>query len=142
MAKALILFVGVGVISNGVYRYQVWHAVAQDIFLNLKFFMGIVTTYYLFRDFNIKKYKTRIRTHVKILILLYFALVIQNKITHIFPVADMRFGMNAGKNIFQSSNRIGFSNIFLTIDIDDLLYGFKKGFSLYCYGSSNSNLNA
>lgn len=136
LAKALILFVGVGVISNGVYRYQVWHAVAQDIFLNLKFFMGIVTTYYLFRDFNIKKYKTRIRTHVKILILLYFALVIQNKITHIFPVADMRFGMNAEKIFFNHPTELASATFFLLLILMICYTGLKKDLAYIVMGAA------
>ena len=78
----LVLFVSIGIVSNCVFRYQVAAAVLWDIFLNLKFFMGIGTTYYLFRNFKIEKYKNGIRFHAKMLIALFFILVLQNKITH------------------------------------------------------------
>ena len=38
MIVGLMIFVLGGLLSNIVFNYQSWHAVAQDVFINLKFF--------------------------------------------------------------------------------------------------------
>ena len=115
MIAALSLFVALGIISNRVYKYQEFFAVIQDIFLNLKFFLGIVTTYYLFNNFKLSCYKNQIAHHVKLMIALYFILVLQNKITHIFDVADMRFGINAEKIFFNHPTELASTTFFLLL---------------------------
>lgn len=112
---ALMLFVAIGLLSNIFWDYQKWFAVMQDIFINLKFFFGIATTYYLFRNFDINKYKNNINYHAKILIGLFFALVVQNKITHIFAVADARFGIHAEKIFFNHPTELASTTFFLLL---------------------------
>jgi hypothetical protein len=112
---ALSLFMLIGILSNCVYHYQIGLAVMKDAFLNLKFFMGIATTYYLFRNFKIERYKYRIRSHAKFLIFVYFIFVIQNKVTHFFPVADMRFGINAEKIFFHHPTELASATFFLIL---------------------------
>lgn len=112
---ALGLFLLLGIVSNCIYKYQNLRAVLQDIFLNLKFFMGIITTYYLFKNFKLNKYKSQIRFHAKFLIIVYFFLVMQNKITHIFPVADMRFGICAEKIFFNHPTELASATFFLLL---------------------------
>lgn len=126
LGKALILFIGIGVVSNCVFQYQIWIAVAQDVFLNLKFFMGIVTTYYLFRDFNTKKYRAHIKVHIKALILFYFVIVVQNKMTHVFPVADRRFGIDAEKIFFNHPTELASATFFLLLMLMICYTGQRK----------------
>lgn len=112
---ALMLFVSVGILSNMVFEYQKWVAVMQDVFINLKFFLGIATTYYLFKNFNIKKYKNKLNFHAKVLIVLFFVLVIQNKVTHVFEVADGRFGISAEKIFFNHPTELASTTFFLLL---------------------------
>lgn len=112
---ALFVFISIGLVSNKIYRYQKSAAIIQDLFINLKFFMGIATTYFLFKNFKINIYKNRIRFHCKLLITLYLILVLQNKITHFFSVADMRFGLNAEKIFFNHPTELASATFFLLL---------------------------
>lgn len=112
---ALMLFVAVGLLSNVIFRYQKWLAAMQDVFINLKFFLGIATTYYLFRRFDIYKYKNKINFHAKVLIVLFFVLVIQNKVTHVFEVANGRFGISAEKLFFNHPTELASTTFFLLL---------------------------
>lgn len=115
MIFSLVIFVLFGVISNCIYKYQHILAVLYDIFLNLKFFMGIGTTYYLFENFKLIKYRNQIQFHTKLLITLYFILTLQNKITHIFEVGDMRFGIYAEKIFFNHPTELASATFFLLL---------------------------
>ena len=125
---ALTIFVSGGLLSNIVFNYQNWYAVAQDVFINLKFFFGIATTYYLFKNFNINKYKNKLNFHAKVLIVLFFALVIQNKVTHIFEVADGRFGINAEKIFFNHPTELASTTFFLLLVLMLTYSSTKKEF--------------
>lgn len=125
---ALMLFVAIGLLSNVIFRYQKWFAVMQDVFINLKFFLGIATTYYLFRRFDIYKYKNKINFHTKVLIVLFFVLVIQNKVTHVFEVADARFGISAEKLFFDHPTELASTTFFLLLILMFTYSSTKKEF--------------
>lgn len=128
MIVGLMIFVLGGLLSNIVFNYQSWHVVAQDVFINLKFFLGIATTYYLFKNFNIKKYKNKLNFHAKVLIVLFFILVIQNKVTHVFEVADGRFGISAEKIIFNHPTELVSTTFFLLLILMFTYSSTKKEF--------------
>ena len=111
----IFLFVLVGVLSNYIYKYQNPIVVLQDIFINLKFFMGILTTYFIFSKFELNKYQKRIGFHVKLLITLYFTLTILNKYKHIFETADVRFGLEAEKIFFNHPTELASATFFLLL---------------------------
>lgn len=125
LISALILFVLLGVIPNCIYKYQEPFSVFKDIFTNLKFFMGIATTYYLFKDLKISTYRKQIQFHTKLLILIFLILVLQNKRTHIFSVADMRFGLSAEKIFFNHPTELASVTFFLLL-ILMISYNNKK----------------
>lgn len=128
MFVSLFLFTLVGIVSNCVYRYQIWEGVVQDVLLNLKFFMGIATTYFLFYDFRIMKYKNEIKVHAKALIASYFLLTIQNKVTHFFPVANRRFGLDAEVLFFNHPTELAAVTFFLLLIVLLCYSNFKKDF--------------
>ena len=128
MIVGLMIFVLGGLLSNIVFNYQSWYAVAQDVFINLKFFLGIATTYYLFKNFNIKKYKNKLNFHAKVLIVLFFILVIQNKVTHVFEVADGRFGISAEKIFFNHPTELASTTFFLLLILMFTYSSTKKEF--------------
>lgn len=125
----LFLFVAVGIISNIIFKYQTFLAWIEDIFINLKFYMGIATTYFLFWKFNIGKYERKIRFHVKLLIIIYFFLVLQNKITNIFSTADQRFGIYAEKIFFSHPTELASATFFLLLML------------MICYTTLKSNIS-
>lgn len=128
MIVGLMIFVLGGLLSNIVFNYQSWNAVAQDVFINLKFFLGIATTYYLFKNFNIKKYKNKLNFHAKVLIVLFFILVIQNKVTHVFEVAGGRFGISAEKIFFNHPTELASTTFFLLLILMFTYSSTKKEF--------------
>lgn len=130
MFVALYMFLLLGIVSNFIFNYQRPIAIIQDVFLNFKFFMGIATTYYLFKNFKLDNYQKQIRFHAQLLISVYFILVLQNKITHIFPVADMRFGINAEKIFFNHPTELASATFFLLLMLI-INYTNKKSNILY-----------
>lgn len=125
MIMAIFIFLLIGIAANSIYAFQSPLAIVQDIFLNLKFYMGIVTTYYLFKNFKFDRSKHQICFHCKLLIVLFLLLTLQNKITHIYSVADMRFGINAEKIFFNHPTELASTTFFLLLILimssDDIL---------------------
>ena len=129
---ALGIFLLIGIISNHVYHYQRPIAFLQDFFLNIKFFMGIATTYYLFNNFNLRKYRKQIGFHAKLLIVLFFLLVLQNKVTHIYQIANMRFGINAEKIFFNHPTELASVTFFLLLMLMLGYFNIKKDLLYIC----------
>lgn len=136
LLTALSLFMAIGFISSIVYKYQGAVAVVRDAFINLKFFMGIATTYYLLQDFRLEQYKSRIRNHAKFLIFLYFILVIQNKFTHLFSVADMRFGISSEKIFFNHPTELASAMFFLLLILVLCSVNMKKDLPFIAMGTT------
>ncbi len=96
----LILYISVGLLANVLFCYQVIGGVMTDVLLQLKFYFGIATTFYLFRYTNLHKYGIYIKRHVKLILVMLLFLVLLNKIMNCFPVADERYGINSEQLFF------------------------------------------
>ena len=95
-----ILFIVLGIISNIIFKYQSIIPVLIDLLLNLKFFMGIATTFFLLKKFDFAYYGKGIKTHAEFLVCILFALTVMNKIFLIFPKSNLRFGLYSEQLFF------------------------------------------
>ena len=111
----LILFIIIGIIPNIMFKYQVMSAVLSDILLNLKFFMGIYTTYYLFKNFDYVSYKGRIKRHLQFIVIILFLLVIIDEIVGYFPCYEYRYGLRSEQLFFGHPTGLASVSFFLVI---------------------------
>lgn len=118
-----ILFIVTALISNIFYQYQEALYVTEDAFFNAKFIFSIYTTVLLFKDFNFLKYKSRIKKHVDLIISILFILLVANKVFHIFPAVDPRFGMGSEKLIFSHPTYLASTSYILALLVTFLYEG-------------------
>lgn len=109
------IFVFIGLIGNFVYEYQVFVAVISDVFLNIKFILGILTTYYLFKNQKIFSYKRGISRHVHIIIVVLFALLVYDEIYNVFPTTEIRYGLRSEMLFFGHPTRLASVSFFLIL---------------------------
>ena len=122
---ALCLLLLVGILSSFIYNYQPLPAVLQDIVLNLKFFLGIGTTCLLFRRINLEKYKNKLRFHIIFITWLLSFFMISDKLLHIFPVYEVRYGFKSEQLFFGHPTGLA-SVAFLLLIMLTLVYQKKK----------------
>ncbi len=91
----LVVYLLTGLLANYLYKYQVIAGVLTDVLLQLKFYFGIAVTFYLFRKAGLDKYGVYIKWHARFVTVILMILVIINKIWHIFPDSEVRYGINS-----------------------------------------------
>lgn len=111
----VLLFLVTGLISNVIYEYQGFIGVATDILLNTKFFLGIVSTYYIFNKVNLCRYQERIKTHIKFILAALLVLAVSNLGFHIFPYGDARFGLPSEMLFFGHPTGLASVSFFLML---------------------------
>lgn len=119
----LIVFSAIGLLGNIIYQYQCTAGIFQDILLNLKFFMGILTTFLLFGSFHINCYCRKIRIHTRFIIMVLFSLYLLDKIFGIFPVYEVRYGLKSEQLFFGHPTGLASVAFFLLIMIMILYEG-------------------
>ena len=115
IVRVLIAYITVGIISNLIHHYQVFPAVVQDVILNLKFYLGIGTTIYLFGKYDYDSDRVKIKSHLKVIIFVLFVLVVLNKIVLIFPKGNVRFGIASELLFFNHPTNFAAVSFFLMV---------------------------
>lgn len=88
------------IMGNVLNGYATVSSVINDLFLNLKFFLSLYATIFILRDFNFNRYRPNIIKHAKFLTIIFGILFIFDKLFGIFPVYEIRFGINSEQLIF------------------------------------------
>lgn len=96
----LCLFSIAGIVGNIITKCATLQAAISDLFLNIKFFMALFATTYLFRKQDIRKYNNRIKIHIRFLTIVFICLFLIDRLIHIFPVYEVRFGIMSEQLIF------------------------------------------
>lgn len=96
-----ILFIAlIGIIGNGVYRYQNSSAVLNDLLIVFKGFLTYVFASLLFQYRYFEDYYKVINNIMKFITLTIFILVISNYILKVFPSMDIRNGIPSQQLFF------------------------------------------
>ena len=95
-----IAFIVVGLISNFLWKLTDLKTAFIDAFINLKFILVLYGIACIFKKYDLKKYTMTIKTHVQIISLLFFVLLVIDKIFHIYPVYERRFGIDSEQLFF------------------------------------------
>lgn len=97
---ALAAFVCVGLLGNFIYRYQPLSAVLEDVFVCLKFFLSIVSGYYLFYSQEVYEGESVVLSHARFLATVLFLLVMADYLFGIFPSYGVRYGLRVERLFF------------------------------------------
>ena len=98
IVQALLVFVACGLLANLIYQYQPIQLVMKDLFVNMKFFLAVITGFYLFR--YAKPGKKTMLLHTKICTVLLFSLLIADVLFDLFPSEGFRYGIKIRNLIF------------------------------------------
>lgn len=124
MISLILLYITLGLLSNVIYGYQKVVPVITDVLLNVKFYLGIATTYFLFKNEDLNELK-QAKIHIKIIIFILFTLVIADKIWKFFPQGDPRFGINSEQLFFGHPTGLASTSFFL-LTLSLFFYTDKK----------------
>lgn len=94
----IVFFIGVfvftGICGNFIYNYQDYTIALADLFLNLKYFLAIITSCTLFGHLNINKLSKQIMFHIKLITIMLCCLAMIDKIFNLFD-SSVRYGVRA-----------------------------------------------
>lgn len=96
----LAIFCVSGIVGDIFTEYSTFFGVASDLLLNLKFFMAIFSTEVIFKEQDIIDYRPKLQKHLDILTFIFIFLFFIDRLFHIFPVYEMRFGITSEQLIF------------------------------------------
>lgn len=123
----LCIIVGVGMISNCIYRYQTVTAVFCDLLVFLKFFLITYISSSIWNTQMLQKHKGNLLINLKTIIVILFAMTILVYTVGLFP-SDYRYGI--------LSNKLFYSHQTYLVAICVFLYAIyvmtsKKVFDIY-----------
>ena len=121
----IALFLFCGIIGNIINGYTKITIAIQDAFLNIKFFMICYTSMYIFKGWDLKKYKNRISIHLSLLTIVLLLTIIMDKICKFFPVYEVRFGIES-EQIFYKHPTFCASALFYLLMLRWLIIGNKR----------------
>ena len=110
-----IVYVCIGLLGNALFQFQGIAAVVSDVLLNLKFFLGIYTTIYLFENLDYHEYGVQIKAHVKLIIAVLTILVIIDEVIKYFPSYEERYGIRSEQLFFGHPTGLSSVGFFLTL---------------------------
>lgn len=110
-----VVYVCIGLLGNALFQLQGIAAIVSDILLNLKFFLGIYTTVYLFGDLDYHEYGTQIKGHVKLIIAVLTILVLADEVIKYFPSYEERYGIRSEQLFFGHPTGLSSVGFFLAL---------------------------
>lgn len=97
---ALVIFLGFGLLGNILYGFQIASAVVEDVYVNLKFFLAILTGYELFRLCKQEKCKRAFLSQARIAAVVFFSLFLLDMLFGIFKEFGIRYGIRVIKLMY------------------------------------------
>lgn len=108
-----VLYVMVGLISNFLFHITSFKAAMFDAFINIKFVVVLFGVVCIFESVDLSIFYSKMKTHVRLISLIYLVLFIVDKAMHIFPVYEQRFGIDSEQLIFAHPTYMAASCCFL-----------------------------
>lgn len=118
----LCIFFVCGLIANAIYRYQPTRLVLKDLYVNLKFFLAIVSGFYLYMFASPSK--ELILKHTNVCSCVLFILLLIDVLFEIFPNGGYRYGVLARNLIFGHVTYVAGVCVFL---LSVYLFFFDRG---------------
>lgn len=96
----IAVFVAAGFVGYFTNEYANIKTTISDCFLNIKFFMLLYTIFGIYRVWNWQIYRKAIEKHLDFLSCILLFLVLVDRIFKIFPIYEIRFGINSEQLMF------------------------------------------
>lgn len=124
---AFAVFIISGLTGNLIYHYQPWNAVMVDLFTNMKFYMALLTGYFLFPKMSwqvLRKYTSIVARFSSVLLMIIFF------IDRLFKLygSDVRYGIRSAKLFYSHPTYLAGALIFL---LSILSITYKKTHTKY-----------
>jgi len=113
MVLPLIIFLLTGILGNLIFRYQPTTAVLIDIYTNFKFFLSMVTGYYLLRGIDKWHGRDGLIFHAKAMALLLFVLLCADQLLHVFDSPGTRYGIRVTQLMYGHATHLAAAVVFL-----------------------------
>lgn len=113
VAGLLVIFVCSGLLGNVIYQYQPWSGVLTDLFTNLKFFMTLMLGYALVPKCQNRVAVQTVLTHLRLITVLVFAVFCVERVTPIFGMTQVRYGLRTAQMFYTHSTYLAGSMAFL-----------------------------
>ena len=107
----LLIFVICGITANVIYGYQPAKLVVKDLYVNLKFFLSVITGFYLFR--HICPEKKLMLKHARFCAALLFFLLLFDVVFNVFPYNGYRYGFKVRNLIYGHVTYLAATCVFL-----------------------------
>lgn len=124
LISALAIFVIAGLAGNFIYDYQEMSAVCEDVYVNLKFFLNILTGYELLRLCKPENCRRVFLTHARFSAVVFFLLLLIDLLFEIFEDHGTRYGIRAVQLIYGHPTYLAGAMVFLLSTLT--LYYEKK----------------
>ena len=108
----MLLIIITGFYSNITYKYQKLSIVLSDFIVVIKFTSMYFLSKILWNKEFIQKYKSKLLTHIKFVIVIFSILTFLNYLFHLFP-ASYRFGIMANQLFYGHPTRFAAACIFI-----------------------------
>ena len=126
---ALVIFLISGLLGNIFYNYQVGSAVLEDVYVNLKFFMAILTGYEIFLLCKPENCRRVILSQSKLSAFVFFILLLIDLKFKVFESYGIRYGLRVVQLFYFHPTYLAASAIFL-LSVLTLFYEKKNNFYL------------
>ena len=93
-------FILVGLLSNLLYAYTSWSTALSDAFINTKFVLVLFGMMHILNTTNFNMCRKTIKLHITCIAYFFMGLFIADKIFHLYPVYERRFGIDSEQLFF------------------------------------------
>lgn len=126
---ALVAFLISGLLGNMIYGYQVQSVVAEDVYVNLKFFMAILTGYQIYLICKPENCKRVFLVQSRLSAVVFFVFLLIDLFFNVFDSYGIRYGLRVVQLFYSHPTYLAGSMIFL-LAVLTLLYEKKNDFYL------------
>lgn len=110
---ALVIFLAVGLLGNLIYDYQETPAVLEDLYVNLKFFLVIVTGYELLCFCSYENCKRVFLSQAKLWAVVFFLLLIADLFFEVFESGGTRYELRMVQLFYEHPTYLASVMVFL-----------------------------
>ena len=127
IALALVMFLITGLLGNVIYDYQAKLVVLEDVYVNAKFFMSILTGYEMYCFLNARNCRKAFLSQAKFVAAIYFLLLLTDLLFNVFESGGLRYGLRVVQLFYLHPTYLAGSMIFL-LTVLTLFYEKKNDF--------------
>lgn len=134
LIAALMIFLLSGLLGNIIYDYQVTYAVLEDVYVNFKFFMSILTGYELYVRCRPENCRRIFLSQAKVSAVILFLLLLIDLVFEVFESMGTRYGMRVVQLSYGHPTYLAGAMVYLMMALT-LYYEKKNDLYLFLAGA-------